>query len=99
MPAYIIVEIEIHDAKLYEDYKKLTPGSLLPYEGKFIVRGAQTESLEGDWNPQRIVVLEFPSVEKAKTWWASEEYAPAKAIRQSTSKTKMIVVEGYEEKL
>lgn len=99
MPAYIIVEVEIHDAKLYEDYKKLTPGSLLRYEGKFIVRGAQTGSLEGDWNPQRIVVLEFPSVEKAKKWWASEEYAPAKAIRQSASKTKMIVVAGYEEKL
>ena len=99
MPAYIIVEIEIHDAKLYEDYKKLTPGSLGAYDGKFIVRGPQTECLEGDWNPQRIVVLEFPSVEKAKAWWASEGYAPAKAIRQSASKTKMIVVEGYEEKL
>ena len=99
MAAYIIVEIDIHDSKTYEDYKKLTPGSLTPYDGKFIVRGAQTESLEGDWHPQRIVVLEFPSLEKAKAWWASEEYAPAKAIRQSASKTKMIVVEGYEEKL
>jgi uncharacterized protein (DUF1330 family) len=62
---------------------------------KFIVRGAKTESLEGDWNPERIVVLEFPSVERVKEWWSSEEYAPAKAIRQRAARTKMLVVEGY----
>jgi uncharacterized protein (DUF1330 family) len=62
---------------------------------KFIVRGAKTESLEGDWNPERIVVLEFPSVERVKEWWSSEEYPPAKAIRQRAARTKMLVVEGY----
>jgi uncharacterized protein (DUF1330 family) len=96
MPAYIIVEIEIHDPAQYEDYKMLTPLSLAAYDGKFIVRGGQTETLEGDWDPQRIVVLEFPTVEKAKQWWASEEYAPAKNLRQQTAFTKMIVVEGFE---
>ena len=95
MPAYNIVEVEIHEPALYEDYKKLTPGSLEKYEGKFIVRGAKTEALEGGWDPQRIVVLEFPSVEKAKAWWASEEYAQAKAIRQKAATTKMLVVEGF----
>jgi uncharacterized protein (DUF1330 family) len=95
MPAYIIVEVDIHDPEQYEDYKKLTPGSLQPFGGKFIVRGGQAENLEGDWQPKRIVVLEFPSVEKAKQWWASEEYAPAKALRQRTSTTRMIVVKGF----
>ena len=95
MPAYIIVEVDIHDPEQYEDYKKLTPGSLQPFGGKFIVRGGQAENLEGDWQPKRIVVLEFPSVEKAKQWWASEEYAPAKALRQRTSTPRMIVVEGF----
>lgn len=95
MAAYIIVEVEIHDPQLYEEYKKMTPGSLEKYEGRFIVRGAQTTSLEGDWTPQRMVVLEFPSVEKAKAWWASEEYAPGKAIRQRAATTKMLVVDGY----
>src|SRR5215216_5839401 len=94
MPAYVIVEVEIHDPAQYEEYKKLTPATISAYNGKFIVRSAQTESLEGDWNPQRIVVLEFPSVAKAKEWWHSEEYAPAKAIRHRTAKTKMLVVEG-----
>lgn len=96
MAAYLIVEVSIHNPAEYEDYKKLTPGSLKNYQGKFIVRGAKTECLEGEWNPERIVVLEFPSVELAKAWWASEEYAPAKALRQRTAHTKMLLVEGYQ---
>ena len=96
MPAYVIVEIKIHDPVEYEEYKKLTPASISAYGGRFVIRGAPTESLEGDWNPQRIVVLEFPSVERGKEWWSSEMYGPAKAIRQKAAKTKMLVVEGYE---
>ena len=55
MPALVLVEVSIHDPELYESYKKLTPGSILPFGGKFVVRGAQTESLEGDWNPERLL--------------------------------------------
>ena len=95
MSAYVIVEVEIHDPKEYEEYKTLTPASIAAHDGKFIVRGGKLESLEGDWNPQRLVVLEFPTVEKAKQWWNSNEYAPAKAIRHRTAHTKMIVVEGF----
>lgn len=94
MKAYIIVDVQVTDSARYEDYKKLTPGSLVAFEGKFIVRGGQTETLEGDWNPGRIVVLEFPSMERAKAWWSSDGYAPAKALRQAASITRMIVVEG-----
>jgi uncharacterized protein (DUF1330 family) len=96
MKAYIIVDVNIRDHSRYEEYKKLTPPSLVPFEGKFVVRGGATETLEGDWTPGRIVVLEFPSAEKAKAWWSSEGYAPAKALRQSTSDTRMILVEGFE---
>ena len=95
MPAYVIVEIEIEDAAAYEDYKKLTPASIAAYDGRFVVRGGATETLEGAWQPQRIVVLEFKDVETAKKWWASDEYAPAKAIRQKAAKTKMLLVEGF----
>ena len=95
MSAYVIVEIEIHNPAEYEEYKKLTPGSIAAYDGRFVVRGAQTESLEGVWNPHLIVVLEFPSVERAKEWWNSPEYTKAKTIRQRTAKTKMLVVEGF----
>jgi uncharacterized protein (DUF1330 family) len=88
------VDVKITDPSRYEDYKKLTPGSLIPFDGKFIVRGGQCETLEGSWKPGRIVVLEFPSLAKARAWWSSEGYAPAKSLRQSASITQMIVVEG-----
>lgn len=96
MKAYIIVDVNIQDPRRYEDYKKLTPASLVPFDGQFIVRGGSAETLEGDWQPGRIVVLEFPSVEKAKEWWSSSGYAPAKAIRQSAAETQMILVEGVK---
>jgi len=96
MPAYIVVEVDVHNPTEYEDYKKLTPGSLKNFQGKFIVRGGKTETLEGDWSPKRFVMIEFPTLELAKAWWASEEYAPAKALRQRTASSKMIVAEGFE---
>lgn len=94
MPAYVIVEVDVHDPVLYEEYKKLTPGSIVPYGGKFIVRGGAAETVEGDWQPKRIVVLEFPSVEKAKEWWDSPGYREARGIRQRAAHTRMIVVPG-----
>jgi uncharacterized protein (DUF1330 family) len=96
MKGYIIVDVKITDPQRYEEYKRLTPGTLAAFEGKFIVRGGHTETLEGDWQPGRVVILEFPSLEKAKAWWSSDRYAPAKAIRQSASITRMIMVEGFE---
>ncbi|HRK54827.1 MAG TPA: DUF1330 domain-containing protein [Cyclobacteriaceae bacterium] len=94
MPAYIIVDVKVTDPKEYEEYKKHTPGSLVPYDGKFLTRGGAVENLEGDWKPSRLVILEFPSMEKAKAWWNSPGYAPAKLIRQRASHTQMIVAEG-----
>ncbi len=96
MPAYIIVDVEITDPKEYEEYKKHTPGSLVPFDGKFLVRGGTVETLEGDWKPGRLVLLEFPSLEKAKAWWNSPGYAPAKLIRQRASITQMIVADGVK---
>lgn len=94
MPAYIIVDIKINNAEMYEEYKKLTPASIAAYDGKFIVRGGATEILEGDWKPGRVVVLEFPNAERAKQWWNSSEYAAAKSIRQSAATSNMILAEG-----
>lgn len=94
MPAYVLVEVTIHDATAYEEYKKLTPAAIAAYDGRFVVRGGPSEALEGDWQPQRIVLLEFPSAERAKEWWHSPEYAEAKAIRQKAATSKMLVIEG-----
>jgi len=96
MKGYVIVEVEVFDKERYEEYKKLAAESIAFYGGKYLVRSAQTEMLEGEWHPQRIVVLEFPSKERAKEWWNSEMYAQPKKIRNQTAKTKMIVVDGYD---
>ncbi|MBS1949493.1 MAG: hypothetical protein OJF59_002793 [Cytophagales bacterium] len=96
MPAYIVVQVEVKDSVRYEAYKNLTTPTLAKYHGRFIVRGAKTEMLEGEWDPKRLVILEFPTQELAKSWWSSDEYAPAKLLRQQTANTKMILVEGYE---
>ena len=94
MAAYVIVDVHIDDPVEYEDYKAQTPASIHAYGGRFVVRGGRTETLEGDWEPGRVVVLEFPTFDRAKEWWASQEYAGAKAIRQRTARTRMILVEG-----
>jgi uncharacterized protein (DUF1330 family) len=94
MPAYIVTEIEVLDKERYEDYKKMSPVSIKAFGGRFIVRGGQTETLEGTWNPKRFVIVEFPTLEIAKKWWSSDEYGPAKKLRQETSQTQMFVVEG-----
>ena len=94
MPSYVIVEVNIADPVRYEEYKKLSGPSLVPFGGRFIVRGGPVEVLEGNHNPGRIVVLEFPSREQAKAWWGSDSYRPAKAIRQAVATTEMILVDG-----
>jgi uncharacterized protein (DUF1330 family) len=94
MAAYIIVDVAIGDPVVYAEYRKLTPASIAAYGGRFVVRGGEVEGLEGDWTPGRIVVLEFENVARAKAWWSSPEYAPAKALRQKSAKTRMILVEG-----
>ena len=94
MAAYVIVEVETTDQELMARYREATTPTVPAFDGRFIVRGGACETLEGDWAPQRIVVLEFPSVERAKAWWASEEYREAKELRQRAGRTRMIVVEG-----
>ncbi len=94
MPAFVIVEIEIHDQELYKTYTQLTPPSIASFQGEFIVRGGETTILEGDWQPKRLVMLKFPSVEMANSWWHSEEYSKARKIRQQAATTRMIIVEG-----
>lgn len=94
MSAYIIVEVKVHDAKLYDEYKGQVQATLDQYGGRFLVRGGDTELLEGDWNPSRMVVIEFPSADEARAWWSSPEYAEPKALRQRAAVTQMILAQG-----
>ena len=94
MVAYFINDMEVQDPKLLEEYKKLSPATVAQYGGRFLARGGQLEVLEGTWAPKRLVILEFPSVEQAKAWFDSPEYAPARRIRQQASRSNIVVVEG-----
>jgi uncharacterized protein (DUF1330 family) len=94
MPAYVIVEIDIVDPVGYEEYKKLAGATVEKYGGKYIVRSGAVETLEGDWNPKRIVILEFESMQRAKEWLNCEEYREPRKMRHRTAKTKMILAEG-----
>ncbi len=94
MSAFVIVEIEIRNPETYERYKQLAPPSIAAYGGRYVVRGGEVETLEGEWKPKRLVVLEFPTVDLARAWWASSEYAEGKALRHSCADTKMILVPG-----
>ena len=94
MSAYVIVEIDVQDPVGYEQYKKLAGPTVEPRGGKYIVRGGRTEVLEGEWQPKRIVVLEFSSMDQAKNWLNSEEYREPRKMRHATAKTNMVLVEG-----
>lgn len=94
MAAYVIANVTIEDPVRYEDYKRMVPGTLTAFGGRFIARGGQIEVLEGNWKPNRLVILEFPSVERARAWWNSPEYSEAKALRQATSTGTLLIVEG-----
>jgi uncharacterized protein (DUF1330 family) len=94
MSAYVIVEIDIVDPVGYEDYKKRASATVEKHGGKYIVRGGKTEVLEGDWQPKRIVVLQFDSMQRAKDWLHCEEYREPRKMRHRTARTNMILVEG-----
>ncbi len=95
MSGYLIVELEITDAEKFERYRELVPAIIEKYGGKYLVRGGDPETREGDWSPKRIVVLEFESTQRAKEFLDSEEYGPVKQMRLESANTKkMIIAEG-----
>ena len=94
MSAFVIVDIEVTDPVGYEEYKQLAAPAVALYGGKYLARGGKNETLEGEWRPNRLVILEFPTAEQAKAWLNSPEYAPARALRHQYAKSKMVVVDG-----
>ena len=94
MSAYVIVEVEVTDPEQYARYQALVPASLDANRGRFVARGGETSTLEGDWAPKRIVVLEFEDLEAAKRWYDSPEYLEARALREGAATMRMIAVAG-----
>ncbi|MET3495831.1 DUF1330 domain-containing protein [Variovorax boronicumulans] len=92
--AYIIANVVVTNPTQYEDYKKWSTEAMKAHGAEVCVRGGKVEVLEGDWSPERIVILKFPSVEAAKKFSASPEYSKARAAREGAAIMRMIVVEG-----
>lgn len=95
MPAYVIVGVDVTDPGAYTAYTREVPLTLEPYGGRFIVRGGHYEVIEGAWDPDRIVVLEFPDAARAHAWHASPAYQAILPIRHQNARTSfLLVVEG-----
>lgn len=97
MPVYVIAEVAVQDQKNYDRYKSQVASTVAQYGGRFLVRGGEVRVLEGDWDPARIVIIEFADSETAYAWWSSNEYAAPKALRQASAKTQMILVRGIQD--
>jgi uncharacterized protein (DUF1330 family) len=94
VPAYIVVETDIHDAEQYELYKQASPAAVEAGGGRFIARGGDVAILEGDWQPKRLVLLEFPDLDAAKRFYESSEYQDARRLREGAARLNMVAVEG-----
>ena len=94
MAAYLIANIEVTDSAGFAEYQQKVPATIAAHGGRYLVRGGAAEALEGAWLPKRCVVLEFPSMAQLKTWYASPEYRPLIAIRERTTQSDLVIVEG-----
>jgi uncharacterized protein (DUF1330 family) len=94
MPAYLVADVDVHDPERYAEYVRLASGTVDEHGGRYLVRGGETEALEGDWSPRRLIVIEFPSRAAARAWYDSPRYREARAVRQSCSRGDFVVVDG-----
>lgn len=94
MAAYILVDIKVTDPARYEEYKRLAQSAVEARGGRYLVRGGETVVLEGRWQPNRIVVLEFPTMAQARAFHDSVEYRAARGKRTGAAEMSMIAVAG-----
>jgi uncharacterized protein (DUF1330 family) len=94
MAAYVIVDLEITDSEAFDEYRKLVPALVEKYGGKYLARGGAFEVIEGSWDPTRLTVIEFESVDGAKQFFNAADYAPVKQIRLDSANSNVVVVEG-----
>lgn len=94
MTAYVVVEVEVHDPDRYREYMKLAPPAIEAYGGKYLARGGETDLFEGKDEPKRIVILEFESMQQARSFVDSEEYREARALRNATASSRIYCVDG-----
>lgn len=94
MPAYLIANVDVHDPARYDRYRQQVPATIEKFGGRYLARGGATHALEGTLPWKRVVIVEFPTADAAKAWWASEEYGPVKQVRLETASSDLLIVEG-----
>jgi len=94
MTAYVVLDIEVTDPDKFARYRELAPPAIAAYDGRYIARGGASELMEGSRSPNRVVILEFPDVDRAKAWLESPEYREARALRQASATTHAFVTQG-----
>ncbi len=94
MAVYAVVNVRVADPDRYAEYRAKAPDTISHYGGKYLARGGAVEVLEGSWDPKRLVILEFESMERFREWYNSPEYAPLKQLRDGAAATEFVVVEG-----
>jgi uncharacterized protein (DUF1330 family) len=99
MPAYVVIETDIQDPEQYERYKAASPAAVRGGGGRFVVRGGELAVLEGDWDPSRLVILEFPDLDAVKEWYDSPQYVEARKLREGAATLRMVAVQGLDEPL
>jgi len=92
--AYIIANVQVSNAEQYEQYKRLSSLAMQAHGAQVCVRGGAVEVLEGDWTPERVVILQFNSLEQARAFYASAEYGAARQARQGAAVMRMVLVQG-----
>ncbi|WP_405162710.1 DUF1330 domain-containing protein [Nocardia sp. NBC_01499] len=95
MTAYVISEVRVLDEALAQRYRELAAASIARYGGRYLVRGAVPEPAEGAWDDERrLIIVEFPSAERLREWYASAEYAEALRIREHALERRLLFAEG-----
>ena len=94
MNGYLILDLSIKNIESFMEYIEKIPEFIKKYSGRYLVQGVEPEVMEGDWKPERVVVLEFPSKEKAKEFLEDPEAKSLFAIRHKSTTSKLILVEG-----
>ena len=96
MAAYLLAKVEVTDWDRYKEYTKKTPGAIAQYGGKFLIRAGDMVTLEGPDETRRVVLIEFPSFEKAKEFYHSQEYQEAKKLREGAANGQFLAIDGVD---
>ena len=97
MPAYLISDVTVKDAEAFQAYRTRAAASIKQHGGRYLVRGGAVDTLEGSWTPTTIIVVEFPDLERARTWYGSQEYAAALAFRDDALSRNLVIVDGISD--